>query len=156
MLGSRRVGHDRVAASLAARDDQALGALLRTTDPATDAVGVGGAASTIEVDGTKVFAKRIPLTRREQAQPHSTANLFDLPTSCHYGMHPLASPGFGAWRELAAIRSSPTVCWPVEPTALPYSTTGACSPDAHPSQQNMPTSTRWSRNSAGTRRCARA
>ncbi len=56
----------------------------------------------LEVDGISVFAKRVPITDRELAHPHSTANLFGLPTSCQYGMHRLAGPGFNAWRELAA------------------------------------------------------
>ncbi|USQ78558.1 serine/threonine protein phosphatase [Ornithinimicrobium faecis] len=100
MLSTRRARHDTVAAALAARDDDELAALLQAAP--TGAVGVGGASSLLEVDGVTVFAKAIPITDRELAQPHSTANLFDLPTSCHYGMHPLAGPGFGAWRELAA------------------------------------------------------
>ncbi|WP_245701346.1 serine/threonine protein phosphatase [Sanguibacter gelidistatuariae] len=49
-----------------------------------------------------MFAKQIPITDRELAHPHSTANMFGLPVSCQYGMHRLAGPGFGAWRELAA------------------------------------------------------
>ncbi|MFF2086937.1 serine/threonine protein phosphatase [Nocardia sp. NPDC058176] len=46
-----------------------------------------------------VFAKRVPLTERELAHPGSTANLFDLPVFCQYG---IGGPGFNAWRELAA------------------------------------------------------
>ncbi|MFD1364018.1 hypothetical protein [Actinoplanes sichuanensis] len=49
-----------------------------------------------------VFVTRVPLTDRELAHPRSTANLFDLPVRCQYGMYRLAGPGFGAWRELAA------------------------------------------------------
>ncbi|MCC2334997.1 serine/threonine protein phosphatase [Cellulomonas wangsupingiae] len=100
----RRARHDLVAASLAARDDEQLAALLRAAP--RGAVGVGGGSSVIDVDGVRVFAKRIPLTDRELAHPRSTANLFDLPMSCQYGMHPLAGPGFGAWRELAANLSA--------------------------------------------------
>ena len=54
-----------------------------------------------EVDGVPVFVKRIPLTDRELAHPNSTSNLFDLPLFCQYG---ISSPGFNAWRELAANR----------------------------------------------------
>ncbi|MGY4644732.1 serine/threonine protein phosphatase [Cellulomonas sp. URHB0016] len=97
---ARRARHDLVSASLAARDDAELAGLLHAA-PA-GAVGVGGASSVLDVDGVPVFAKRIPITDRELAHPHSTANLFGLPTSCQYGMHRLAGPGFGAWRELAA------------------------------------------------------
>ncbi len=65
-------------------------------------VGVGGGVSSIDIDGVPVFVKRIPLTDRELAHPHSTANLFDLPARWQYGMYRLAGPSFGAWRELAA------------------------------------------------------
>ncbi len=57
----------------------------------------------LEVDGTPVFAKLLALTALERQPEHagSTANLYDLPMACHYGV---ASPGFGAWRELEANR----------------------------------------------------
>jgi hypothetical protein len=100
MASTRRVRHDVVSTSLAARDDDELAAFLHAAP--TSAVGVGGGTSVLDLDGITVFAKRVPITDRELAHPHSTANLFDLPTSCQYGMHPLAGPGFGAWRELAA------------------------------------------------------
>ncbi|MFJ4107701.1 protein kinase family protein [Oerskovia enterophila] len=100
MLSTRRARHDLASASLAARDDDELSAFLR--DAPTSAVGVGGGTCVLDVDGITVFAKRVPITDRELAHPHSTANLFDLPTFCQYGMHRLAGPGFGAWRELAA------------------------------------------------------
>lgn len=100
MLSVRRARHDLVSASLAALDDTALAEVVRAA-PA-GAVGVGGGASVLRVDGVPVLAKRVPITDRELAYPHSTANLFDLPLACQYGMHPLAGPGFGAWRELAA------------------------------------------------------
>lgn len=100
MLTDRRADHDRVSASLAARDDDELAVLLAGAP--VGAVGVGGASSVLDVEGAAVFVKRIPITERELAHPRSTANLFDLPLTCQYGMHPLAGPGFGAWRELAA------------------------------------------------------
>ncbi|MET9632315.1 serine/threonine protein phosphatase [Lentzea sp. NPDC006480] len=61
--------------------------------------GAGGGPVLLDVDGTPVFAKRVPLTDRELARPFSTANLFGLPVICQFG---IGSPGFGAWRELAA------------------------------------------------------
>lgn len=100
MLSARRRRHALVSASLAGRGDDDLATALDAA-PA-GAVGVGGGSSVLDVDGVPVFAKRVPITDRELAHPHSTANLFDLPTSCQYGMHRLAGPGFGAWRELAA------------------------------------------------------
>jgi hypothetical protein len=100
MLSTRLSRHDHVSASLAARDDDELAALLLTAP--TSAVGVGGGSGVFDVDGVPVFAKRIPITDRELAHPYSTANLFNLPVYCQYGMYSLAGPGFGAWRELAA------------------------------------------------------
>ena len=94
--------HDRISGALAARDDDDLAALVAAGS--VGAVGVGGGSSIIDVDGVPVFAKRIPITDRELAYPQSTANLFDIPTYCQYGMYRLAGPGFGAWRELAANR----------------------------------------------------
>lgn len=44
------------------------------------------------------------MTAAELAAPRSTANLFGLPAFCSYalGQDAVGSPGFGAWRELAA------------------------------------------------------
>ncbi|WP_306364129.1 serine/threonine-protein kinase [Nocardia sp. CC227C] len=57
----------------------------------------------MEIAGTQVFVKRIPLTDLERQPEHvrSTANLFDLPLCCQYGVGLIGGPGFGAWRELA-------------------------------------------------------
>ncbi|MFD4428286.1 serine/threonine protein phosphatase [Nocardia sp. NPDC058497] len=60
---------------------------------------MGGDSAVLDVDGVAVFAKRVPLTDRELAHRGSTANLFDLPVFCQYG---IGGPGFNAWRELAA------------------------------------------------------
>ncbi|WP_327138953.1 serine/threonine protein phosphatase [Nocardia sp. NBC_01327] len=60
---------------------------------------MGGGTAVLVVDGVQVFAKRIPLTDRELAHRGSTANLFDLPMFCQYG---IGGPSFNAWRELAA------------------------------------------------------
>ncbi|WP_242578975.1 hypothetical protein [Amycolatopsis sp. 195334CR] len=89
--------HDRVSARLASLGDDDLVALL----DAGRAVGfgVGGGSAVLDLDGEPVFAKRVPLTDLELAHPHSTANLFDLPMLCQYG---IGSPGLNAWRELSA------------------------------------------------------
>lgn len=100
MHSLRCLRHERIASLLTARTDAELAAILRAAP--TSAVGVGGGSSVIDVDGMPVFAKRIPITDRELAHAHSTANLFDLPTYCQYGMYGLAGPNFGAWRELVA------------------------------------------------------
>ncbi|MFJ6673904.1 serine/threonine protein phosphatase [Actinosynnema sp. NPDC091369] len=95
MTTSRRARHERLSALLASLDDDALTALVGTCEH----VGVGGGSTVVDVGGTPVFAKRIPLTDRELARPHATANLFDLPVRCQYG---IGGPSFNAWRELAA------------------------------------------------------
>ncbi|MEU7922989.1 serine/threonine protein phosphatase [Micromonospora zamorensis] len=95
----RRARFDAASGSLASRSDSQLAALLN--DGSAGDVGVGGGSTTLDVNGVPVFAKRIPLTDRELAHPHSTANLFDLPVYCQYGV---GGPGFSAWRELAANR----------------------------------------------------
>lgn len=63
--------------------------------------GIGGRSAELEVEGRRVFVKRVPLTDVELQPAHvrSTANLFGLPLFYQYG---LGSAGFGAWRELAA------------------------------------------------------
>ncbi|MFJ3306901.1 protein kinase family protein [Streptomyces sp. NPDC086549] len=63
--------------------------------------GIGGRSAEMEVEGIRVFVKRVPLTDIELRPEHlrSTANLFELPLFYQYGA---GSAGFGAWRELAA------------------------------------------------------
>lgn len=102
MHPTRRERHARAAAALAACSDVELSALLG--DAGSGTTGVGGSSTVLEVDGVAVFVKRIPLTDRERAHPGSTADLFGLPLTCQYGLHPLPGPSFGAWRELAANR----------------------------------------------------
>jgi hypothetical protein len=62
--------------------------------------GIGGTSALLDVAGTPVFVKRVPLTDLERLPENarSTANMFGLPTFCQYG---IGGPGFGAWRELA-------------------------------------------------------
>lgn len=97
MMPARHAHHSKLSALLASCGDVELAALA-DTGQATH-VGVGGGSAMVDVDGVPVFVKRIPLTDRELASPRSTANLFDVPVFCQYGV---VSPGFSAWRELAA------------------------------------------------------
>lgn len=66
--------------------------------------GIGGTSSLLDIGGVPVFAKRVPLTDLERRPENvmSTANVFQLPTFCQYGVGAIGAPGFGAWRELAA------------------------------------------------------
>jgi hypothetical protein len=97
MPGAKAALHRRVSASLGSRGDGELETLMGTGRVV--GVSVGGGSELIDIDDVPVFVKRIPLTDREVAKPRSTANLFDLPMFCQYG---LGGPGFNAWRELAA------------------------------------------------------
>jgi hypothetical protein len=97
MMTPRRARHETLSAFLASRNDIELAALVNMGRASS--VGVGGDSTVLDVNGALVFVKRIPLTDRELAHPRSTANLFDLPMFCQYG---IGGPGFNAWRELAA------------------------------------------------------
>jgi hypothetical protein len=98
-----------VSAALARLDDRRLGRLVDAA-PVVGS-GVGGGAAALDVEGVPVFVKRIPLTdlEREPGNVRSTANLFGVPASCHYGVVRWPGPGFGAWRELAA--NTMTTSW---------------------------------------------
>jgi hypothetical protein len=100
MSRSARIArHVTVSTALALHSDRALARLV--DDAPTAAVGIGGTAAALEIDGIPVFAKRVPLTDLERRPEHvaSTANLFDLPPYCQYGV---GGVSFGVWRELAA------------------------------------------------------
>ncbi|MDT0611059.1 protein kinase family protein [Streptomyces lancefieldiae] len=98
---ARLTARRAVSTTLASRSDDALYELLDTAVPIGS--GIGGKSALLEVAGTPVFVKRVPLTDLERRPEHvrSTANLFDLPVVCHYGVGIIGGPGFGAWRELA-------------------------------------------------------
>jgi hypothetical protein len=96
--GARLTAHSAVSTSLALRSDRALRELVDTALPIGS--GIGGKSALLEVSGTPVFVKRVPLTdpERQPESVRSTANLFELPVFCQYG---IGGPGFGTWRELA-------------------------------------------------------
>ncbi|MRH90678.1 serine/threonine protein phosphatase [Nocardia sp. SYP-A9097] len=97
MTAARSERHHKLSGFLASHNDIELGELMATGR--SNSVGVGGGSTVLHADGVSVFAKRIPLTDRELAHWGSTANLFDLPVFCQYG---IGGPSFNAWRELAA------------------------------------------------------
>ncbi|HEX4182949.1 MAG TPA: hypothetical protein VHY34_06810 [Caulobacteraceae bacterium] len=99
-LDQRRRTHDVIAARLAALSDDQLTALMAET-ASWRTHGQGGQSGVIDVEGLKVFVKKINLTdlERTAGDEGSTANLFDLPLFYQYGV---GSAGFGAWRELRA------------------------------------------------------
>ncbi|MEV2272740.1 protein kinase family protein [Nonomuraea africana] len=97
-LARRLAAHSTVSTHLSLLSDRRLGALV---DGATAlGTGIGGTSALLEIEGVKVFVKRVPLTdlERRPENVRSTANLFDLPCFYQYGV---GSAGFGVWRELA-------------------------------------------------------
>ncbi len=98
---ARLSGHGAVSTSLASCSDHALRELVDAAEPIGS--GIGGKSALMEVAGMPVFVKRVPLTELEMRPEHirSTADLFELPGFCHYGIGAIGGPGFGAWRELA-------------------------------------------------------
>jgi hypothetical protein len=95
---ARLLAYRTASTRLSLLSDRQLGEAVAAADPL--GFGIGGRSAELDIDGTRVFVKRIPLTdvetRSENAR--STANLFGLPTFYQYGV---GSAGFGAWRELA-------------------------------------------------------
>lgn len=91
-------GYSAVSAHLALLSDDQVGGLVGNAVPL--ASGIGGATFLLDLDGTRVFVKKIPLSDLERRQENlrSTANIFRLPVFYQYG---LGSAGFGTWRELA-------------------------------------------------------
>lgn len=94
----RLAAHTDIATSLSLLSDHELADLVESGAPL--ATGIGGRSTLIEVDGRRVFVKRVRLTDVELRPENvrSTANHLGLPAYFHYGV---GSPGFGAWRELA-------------------------------------------------------
>jgi hypothetical protein len=97
-FAERLAAYSAVSTSLALPSDRALVQILDAAAPLGS--GIGGKSALLEVAGMPVFVKRVPLTdlERRPENVRSTANLFELPLFCHYG---IGGPGFGAWRELA-------------------------------------------------------
>ncbi|NKY35660.1 protein kinase family protein [Nocardia speluncae] len=98
---ARLHSHSAVSTALTLHSDHALRELVDSATPI--GAGIGGKSALLEVAGIPVFVKRAPLTDLERQPQHirSTANLFDLPLFCQYGVGLIGAPGFGAWRELA-------------------------------------------------------
>jgi hypothetical protein len=103
---ARLAGYGVVSTALALLSDRRLGMLVDEAAPLGSSIG--GTAALLDVEGTPVFVKRVPLTdlERRPENVRSTANMFQLPTFCQYGV---GGPGFGAWRELAA--NAMTTSW---------------------------------------------
>ncbi|MFF2750596.1 protein kinase family protein [Kitasatospora sp. NPDC058048] len=95
---ARLAAYGTVATRLSLVSDRRLGEIVASAPPVGS--GIGGRSAELDIDGTRVFVKRVPLTDVETRPENvrSTANLFGLPMFYQYGV---GSAGFGAWRELA-------------------------------------------------------
>lgn len=87
----------RTSSVLDGLDDAGIRTLVDTAAPVS--VGIGGTTSTVDVGGTTVFVKQLPLTSIEEADPTATTSHLHLPFAAHYGIGSL-TPTVG--RELAA------------------------------------------------------
>jgi hypothetical protein len=98
-LAERIAAREVVSQALEALGDEELAGLL--AGGREMGTGIGGATVELDVEGVRVFAKKIPLTDVEMLPGNwmSTGNVFGLPTFYQY---PVGSAGFGAWREVAA------------------------------------------------------
>lgn len=119
MTSARLARHERLSALLASYNDFELTELMGAVQVV--GVGVGGESGVLDVDGVPVFTKRIPLSDREIANMGSTANLFDLPMFCQYGMADRVSTRGASWPRTS---SSPTPFWPARRNRSRCSTTG--------------------------------
>lgn len=95
---ARLAGYGTVSTQLSLLSDHRLGEVVAAATPLES--GIGGRSAELDINGTRVFVKRIPLTDTElrPENARSTANVFELPMFYQYGV---GSAGFGAWRELA-------------------------------------------------------
>jgi hypothetical protein len=92
-LGRRRELYFELSSHIAQIDNTQLCSLL---DNSTTQSG-WGRHHTLDMEQSKVFVKRIPVTNIEYDNLFSTKNLYDLPMYYHYGV---GSAGFGVFREL--------------------------------------------------------
>lgn len=86
-----------VASMLAGLDDADIRTLIDAAVPV--GIGIGGTTNTVDIGGTTVFVKQLPLTSIEEAEPTATTSQLQLPFVSHYG---IGSPTHAVGRELAA------------------------------------------------------
>ncbi|MGH3373122.1 MAG: protein kinase family protein [Actinoallomurus sp.] len=98
LYDARLAGHLTVSTQFSLLSDRRLGEVVAAATPCGS--GIGGRSAELNIQGARVFVKRVPLTDVELRPEHarSTANVFELPMFYQYGV---GSAGFGAWRELA-------------------------------------------------------
>ncbi|GAA4023968.1 hypothetical protein GCM10022247_55490 [Allokutzneria multivorans] len=103
-LSARIADYGSVSTALTLLSDSRLASMVEAASVLS--VGIGGTASLMEVEGVRVFVKRIPVTDAERSNVLSTANLDGIPPYLQYGVgtpnSTVGSSGFNVWREVAA------------------------------------------------------
>jgi hypothetical protein len=81
---ARLAAHSAVSTALARCSDLELSDLLDAAEPLGS--GIGGTSALLDISGTPVFVKRVPLSdlERQPENVRSTANLFGLPAFSHF------------------------------------------------------------------------
>ncbi len=94
----RRETYSKLSSQIALLSNIQVRGLLDNTQTQNGQTQNGwGKTQTLEIESSKVFLKRIPITDLEYANQFSTRNLYDLPMYYHYG---IGSAGFNVFREL--------------------------------------------------------
>jgi hypothetical protein len=92
-LELRRKLYFEVSSQLSQIDNARLGGMFDNSEPH----GSWGKHQVMDVGGSKVFVKRVPVTQIEYENMFSTRNMYELPAFYNYGY---GSVGLGVWREL--------------------------------------------------------
>jgi hypothetical protein len=95
----RKQKYFNLSSQIARLDSAQLHCLVDRSESNESSTG-WGSSHIVDFGQFKVFVKRIPVTNLEYDNMFSTSNLYDLPTFCNYGIGPIASTGFGIFREL--------------------------------------------------------
>jgi hypothetical protein len=99
-IEDRRSKYFQIGLQLAHLDNARLRDLFDNSELNESSTGWGG-SQIIDLERSKVFVKRLPVTNLEYDNQFSTRNLYALPTFCNYGIGSFASTGLGIFRELA-------------------------------------------------------
>ena len=92
----RKKRYFKLSSQISQLNHSRLRALMSNSEMNESSTG-WGTNQTIVLEPFPVFVKHIPMTTLEYENLFSTKNLYQLPTSCHYG---ISSTGLGVFREL--------------------------------------------------------
>ena len=116
-LELRRKRYFKLSSQIAQLDHAQLHFLFDNSESNDSSTG-WGSSHTIAFGESQVFVKHLPVTNIEYDNLFSTRNFYNLPTYCNYGIGPVASTGFGVFREL--ITHIKTTNWVLEGTIATF------------------------------------